>query len=182
MKGQTLIDSLSINPNPFQNRTSLTYSFINNDTVSINIYDVIGNIIFSPITNSVMPSGVYQDSLIMDSYADGIYFVQLKLSHRKTIIRKIAKSNTAGISINATNLKDLKAYPNPIKDKLNIEFTIRETENIKLKLYSSQSQLVYSIYKLKTKQEIDLSFLANGIYYLKVENNSEQKVFKIIKE
>jgi hypothetical protein len=129
-----------------------------------------------------MPSGIYQDSLIMDSYPDGLYFVQLKLSHRKTIMKKIAKSNTAGISINATNLKDLKAYPNPIKDKLNIEFTIRETENIKLKLYNSQSQLVYSIYKLKTKQEIDLSFLANGIYYLKVENNSEQKVFKIIKE
>ena len=65
MKGQTIMDSLSINPNPFQNRTSLTFSFINNDTVSINIYDVIGNIIYSPITNSVMPSGIYQDSLIL---------------------------------------------------------------------------------------------------------------------
>jgi hypothetical protein len=180
--GQTVIDDLSVNPNPFQKRTSFTYSFINNDTVSVNVLDIIGNNLYSTITNSVMPSGIYQDSLIMDSYADGIYFVKLKLSHRKTIIRKIAKSSTAGIVVNANNLNDVIIYPNPLINKLNINFEMNIAENYYLQITNTLGQKIYSIDTLTRKQEIDLSFLANGIYYLKVENNSEQKVFKIIKE
>lgn len=180
--GQTVIDDLSVNPNPFQNRTSFTYSFINNDTVSVNVLDIIGNTIYSPITNSVMPSGVYQDSLIMDSYADGIYFVQLKLSHRKTIIRKIAKSNTAGIVVNAHSLNGVIIYPNPLINKLNINFEMNIAENYYIQITNTIGQTIYSKDTLTQKQEIDLSFLKSGIYYLRVQNNSEQKVFKIIKE
>jgi hypothetical protein len=129
-----------------------------------------------------MPSGIYQDSLIMDSYADGIYFVQLKLSHRKTIIRKIAKSNTAGIVVNAHSLNGVIIYPNPLINKLNINFEMNIAENYYIQITNTIGQTIYSKDTLTQKQEIDLSFLESGIYYLRVQNNSEQKVFKIIKE
>lgn len=180
--GQTVIDDLSVNPNPFQKRSSFTYSFINNDTVSVNVLDIIGNTIYSPITNSVMPSGIYQDSLIMDSYADGIYFAQLKLGHKKAISKKIIKSNTAAIVVNANNLNDVIIYPNPLINKLNINFEMNIAENYYLQITNTLGQKIYSIDTLTRKQEIDLSFLESGIYYLRVQNNSEQKVFKIIKE
>ncbi|MDO8998426.1 MAG: T9SS type A sorting domain-containing protein [Bacteroidota bacterium] len=76
----------------------------------------------------------------------------------------------------------LTIYPNPTKDKLNIEILISETKNIKLNITNSLGQVVYSIDNPDVKHEIDLSFLTSGIYYLKVQNISEQKAFKIIKE
>jgi hypothetical protein len=181
-QGQTLIDSLNISPNPYQKRTLLTFSFINNDTVSINIYNTLGNIIYSPITNSVMPSGTYQDSLIMDSYADGIYFVQLKLGHRKTISKKIIKSNTAAIVVHSNSLKGLRIYPNPIINKLNINFEMNIVENYYVQITNTLGQTIYSKDSLTQKQEMDLSFLESGIYYLRVEVDSLSQVFKIIKE
>jgi hypothetical protein len=182
VNGQAIVDDLSINPNPFQKRTSFTYSFINNDTVSVNILDIIGNNIYSPITNSVMPSGIYQDSLIMDSYADGIYFVQLKLGHRKTISKKIIKSNTAAIVVNANSLNGVRIYPNPLINKLNINFEMNRSENNNIQITNTLGQTIYSKDTLTQKQEIDLSFLESGIYYLRVEGFNVSKVFKIIKE
>jgi hypothetical protein len=182
VNGQAIVDDLSINPNPFQKRTSFTYSFINNDTVSVNILDIIGNNIYSPITNSVMPSGIYQDSLIMDSYADGIYFVQLKLGHRKTISKKIIKSNTAAIVVNANSLNGVRIYPNPLINKLNINFEMNRSENNNIQITNTLGKTIYSKDTLTQKQEIDLSFLESGIYYLRVEGFNVSKVFKIIKE
>jgi len=43
-------------------------------------------------------------------------------------------------------------------------------------------QLVYDLKNPLSKQQIDLSFLSSGVYYLKVQNDSGQRVFKIIKE
>jgi hypothetical protein len=68
-KGQTLIDSVRINPNPFQNKTLMYYSFINNDIVTINVINVVGAIVYR-LTSSIMPAGLYKDSLNMTSYAE----------------------------------------------------------------------------------------------------------------
>jgi hypothetical protein len=118
----------------------------------------------------------------MDSYADGIYFVQLKLGHRKTISKKIIKSNTAAIVVHSNSLKGLRIYPNPIINKLNINFEMNIVENYYVQITNTLGQTIYSKDSLTQKQEMDLSFLESGIYYLRVEVDSLSQVFKIIKE
>lgn len=83
---------------------------------------------------------------------------------------------------NKNNLDGIKIYPNPIINKLILEFETVIFPNTKLILINSLGQVVYSLYSTDPKQEIDLNFLPSGIYYLKIQNNSEQKVLKIIKE
>lgn len=175
-KGQTVIDSLVVNPNPFQKRTSCTYSFINTDTVSINVYNTIGNIIYSPIVNSIKASGVYQDSLIMDSYADGIYFVQLKLGHRKTISKRVLKSNTASINAYSKEPETGTIYPNPTKDNLNIAYS--STHCNKITIFDVTGKLCFNS---EYQQEVDISHLQNGFYYLQLQTYYGNKIFKIIK-
>ncbi|MBA2613954.1 MAG: T9SS type A sorting domain-containing protein [Bacteroidetes bacterium] len=177
LKSQTVIDDLIIYQNPFQNSTSITYSFINNDTVSIVVYNVVGNAIYTPITNSVMPSGIYQDSLIMGSYPDGIYFVHLKLSNRKTIAKKIIKSNTANIISNQNSMKDITFYPNPTNDKLFIKYS--GTNDNKISIFDVIGKLCL---KSENQPEIDISQLPSGFYYLQFQNESGKTIFKIIKE
>ncbi|MBA2613799.1 MAG: T9SS type A sorting domain-containing protein [Bacteroidetes bacterium] len=77
---------------------------------------------------------------------------------------------------------DFKFYPNPVKDKLTLEFMPNKFINKKISISNSLGQIIYVSDSLNSKQEIDLSFLSSGIYYLKVQNNTEQKIFKIIKE
>ncbi len=173
-------DDLNVTPNPFIKRTLINFSFIAHDTVTIKVYDVIGTTLVTPFTDSIMPSGIYQDSLKMDSFSDGVYFVSLTLGHRKTISKKIIKSNMAGIKeIELENV--IKIFPNPAKDKLSIEFNSVEN-NFDLHLLNMLGQTVYSIKNVQNKHEIDLSNLSTGIYYLKMQNALEQKIIKIIKE
>jgi len=80
------------------------------------------------------------------------------------------------------NFQDLKIYPNPFKDKLNIDFTNFDIENVNIEVINSLGQLVSSFNFKSTKNEIELSDYPQGIYFLKIKKNSEQKVFKIIKE
>jgi hypothetical protein len=77
---------------------------------------------------------------------------------------------------------DFKFYPNPVKDKLTIQFMPNKLNFNFLRIDNSLGQTVYILDTITSKQEIDLSFLASGVYYLKIQGNSEQKVFKIIKE
>jgi hypothetical protein len=88
-----------------------------------------------------------------------------------------------GVKENSTNNSSIKIYPNPIKDKLTVEFENKNLEDIKFIITNSLGQLINANSKtINSKMEIDIGDLPKGIYYLKVQNSSAQKVFKVIKE
>jgi hypothetical protein len=89
---------------------------------------------------------------------------------------------SVGIKNNSFENDFVKVYPNPFKDKLNVEFSTNEIKDKKIYITNTLGQVVYSLENLNIKQEIDISNLASGIYYLKIQNSSTQKVVKIIKE
>ena len=178
-KSQAPPDNLSITPNPFQKRTNASFSFSQTDTVSLTIYNIIGQPIISLLTNSIMPSGYYQDSIIMDSYSDGIYIVFLQLGNRKQINKKIIKSATAGV--NELSFKnEIKIYPNPASNELYISSEQNEFQNSEIEITNTLGQVVF---KLPFAKEIDVSKLANGFYNLKIASPSKQIYYsKFIKE
>jgi hypothetical protein len=75
---------------------------------------------------------------------------------------------------------DIKIYPNPTEDVLNIEFENSKETNFSI--LNSFGQIVYLSKNLNSKQEIDLSFLSRGVYYLKIQNNDIYKALKIVKQ
>ncbi len=85
---------------------------------------------------------------------------------------------TVGIQENF-NENNISVYPNPVSNKLFFKLKELDLKNTKLTISNQLGQiLLQSDYK----QEVDLSFLSTGIYYIKVQSNAEQKTFKIIKE
>ena len=82
---------------------------------------------------------------------------------------------------NENAFKDIKIYPNPAKNKLYVECNNQKMKDVILTLTNKRDETVYSLNKLNSKQDIDLILLSNGIYYLKLQSSSEQKVFKIVK-
>lgn len=83
------------------------------------------------------------------------------------------------LSIAETNSISVSVYPNPVIDKLNIE-AAKIISNVSL--YSSLGQLLLEITAEETKHSMDLSHLASGIYYAKVQVGEAKQSIKIIKK
>jgi hypothetical protein len=75
------------------------------------------------------------------------------------------------------NLTDIKAYPNPVHNILNLQSS--ETI-IKAQVFDANGRLIVSA-QTNTNQ-IDLSSVSTGIYYVKVYTNDKIGMVKITKE
>lgn len=74
-----------------------------------------------------------------------------------------------------------EVYPNPVKDKLTLDFIRPNSQLIKVNIINTLGQLVFGLNCPSQKQELDIRFLPPGIYYLKLEDQNENRVIKIIK-
>ncbi|CAM3955594.1 T9SS-dependent choice-of-anchor J family protein [Flavobacterium antarcticum] len=71
------------------------------------------------------------------------------------------------------------AYPNPVKDVLNVSFT----QNISnVAVYNLLGQQVLSVNMNANKGQVDMSTLATGTYLVKVNSENGVKTIKVIKE
>jgi len=74
-------------------------------------------------------------------------------------------------------------YPNPFNETINVSLPSDfNFSNSSVSVFDYLGRQVYELKFLKAKQEIDLSFLSSGFYYLKTQGDSGRKVFKILKE
>lgn len=91
------------------------------------------------------------------------------------------KKVTCGtLSAPAFNISELKAYPNPVKDILNLTYIngIKEVQ-----VFNMLGQEVVSKTVKGTKSDIDMQSLAVGTYMVKVHtSDNESKTIKVIKE
>lgn len=83
-------------------------------------------------------------------------------------------SYTKPTSILDTDYDLLPFYPNPISSHLTLEL-----EGNYL-LFDTQGKVIFEKQIVKTEQ-IDLSAISTGVYYLKIKNGSQISVFKILK-
>jgi hypothetical protein len=175
MSGQ----SITVNPNPFSKRTLMSFNLATNDSVSLNVTNTLGSVVATFYANSALLAGNYNDSLIMDGFPDGVYFVLFNLKHGGSKAVKIIKSTGTDIQRNADELT-INTFPNPVKNILNIESP--QTDILKVYLCNSLGQSVYSSMEVRFKHEIDVSYFPVGIYFLKITYRNKQKKFKIVKD
>ncbi len=76
---------------------------------------------------------------------------------------------------------DIKIFPNPSNGKINIEFE-QNVSIEKLSITNTLGQQVYTLLIPEPKQEIDVSYLPSGVYFLKAENKQGHGMFKLIRE
>lgn len=133
-------------------------------------------------------NGVYDAVL----YNDAIYIGgDFKSINKDTTIRKFAKllcpdfdASTgclSGLKDNYKNSLNLKVFPNPVNNKLNIE-TDYSIKIEHITLTNALGQLMFNTVNFENKLTLDISYLPSGIYFLRAENKQGQSVFKVIKE
>ncbi|WP_045467744.1 PQQ-dependent sugar dehydrogenase [Winogradskyella sp. PG-2] len=95
----------------------------------------------------------------------------------------IYKITDALLSIDENKINSIPIYPNPVKDRLNIDFSnYHSATSTEIVIYSIHGKIVKSVnLDSENIQKIDTSELANGIYLLKINsNNGDQSTHKLV--
>lgn len=101
----------------------------------------------------------------------------------------ISVLNDVTVGINEKNINDVifRAYPNPTKNNVNIHFVLTQTENYTIEVVNTLGQVVKTTTLLNLQpgvysENIDLSGLTAGVYYVKVSGKKAQGIEKLIVE
>lgn len=91
------------------------------------------------------------------------------------------KTNAAGTD-EAGNYFDVKVYPNPAQDKLNIEFDAKDNVTMHYYLSDSNGRVLVEKENVNQRDEVNMSGYQPGIYVLSItDNNNKQYEYKISK-
>jgi hypothetical protein len=82
----------------------------------------------------------------------------------------------------AENAFEVKLYPNPVSTFMSLQMNKLPEENASVSIYNSIGALMYSAKLLNASQEIELSSLSAGIYFVFIQNGNETQNTRIIKK
>lgn len=207
-----VVNSINIQCQGIGSMTVLNGSFITTiDTVFLKVtggfselggvmskgYSVTGSVITASIngcTSGIQTSTNVDETIKINPLSQGMYKIKVKLIEYDNFIypgcnvQKSYNSDSLNITVvtytgikENTNNFNVSLYPNPIKDKLTVNFFNQSSET-KITLINSIGQTIYYISEIPKTNQLDFAFIPAGLYFLKIENNNEQKIFKILKE
>ena len=93
---------------------------------------------------------------------------------------------TSALSVNEINIQKANAYPNPTNGIINLDYNLENASTITLKITTIQGQLIQETKIDKSSglqtDSIDLSALANGMYFISIHSTNANYSIKVIKE
>lgn len=162
-------DSLSIAPNPFTEKATIHFYIDKTDTISLNVYNMLGVKVKTIFESEVLPSGPYDNIILGESLEEGVYVVKLEIGSKSIATRfvKIGKATTTGI-LNTNSKNELLVFPNPTSDLLQLNFNGPKT----IVLTNLNGSIVQSF--MTNQIVISLNELKSGEYILTVINEEGQ--------
>jgi len=111
--------------------------------------------------------------VVVASHGHGIFSAKLQT------ITSVNDINDKGLSLNLAN------YPNPFSDKTSISFSLKEAQNVKLKIYDGTGKQVKvlaeeKLYPGKHSFELQRAELSSGVYYCTLEAGSAIETKKLV--
>lgn len=85
------VNSIIIYPNPVQDVATLDYKLINDETVTINLYDITGRLVQTITTNETVNAGEHQQAIDLKNLTPGCYFIAFSNSHSQNRNIKVIK-------------------------------------------------------------------------------------------
>lgn len=163
----TNIDSLYVSPNPFDSITIIHFNIVQNDTITLQVYDRWGNPVRTFFQNTLLPSGSYSINFIADTLPAGFYVVGLYINSAHPLTCNAVKK-TVGINENEIVKSKKLIYPNPTTGLLTIPY-----EGLKKIIVTDLNGRIIKCMNIKTNN-ISLSDLNNGTYILTILSDKEQ--------
>jgi hypothetical protein len=74
---------------------------------------------------------------------------------------------------------EVKVYPNPVSDQIQISLT-GTVKNASVSIFDASGKQVYSSRLMDNSMQIPVSDYKNGLYFVKIINNQESKISKVL--
>jgi hypothetical protein len=156
-------DSLIVYPNPFCSTLMMHYEIAASDTVSLSIYNTVGQEVLIIHQNEILAKGFYDTTLTVTTLGDDVYTIVLKSGENTISKRAIKSCSNAIVEIDSKNGNWL-LYPNPS----NKEISITYTDYHSLKISDASGKLLRTL--RKTESAISVKELPNGVYIVSLYN------------
>lgn len=166
-------DSLSVFPNPFADSTKITLHNLENDTTTLTIFSIDGNLIAQPIHKQIL-SGTIVEVFRADTLEDGLYMVHLETNFGTQSVVKVLKSNVVSIGEWETS-NDILVYPNPASSEV---YLGTDLEVISVQLFDETAHLI-KVWDTKPIQLLDVHDLKSGLYFLHIQTATGEYIRKI---
>jgi hypothetical protein len=151
----------------FDNAESYSYKwYLNNTLYSEQVHPVF---YFNNLGMYVIKVDIYDSSGQIASFAQEVSVVDCGESNNE----RFGASENYG-----TSNPKINVYPNPAINILYIDLS--ESENQIANIFSVNGKLIMRI-RLQQQNEIDISDLISGIYFLEIENEKQKAIFKVVK-
>ncbi|MCF6366268.1 MAG: DUF4465 domain-containing protein [Bacteroidales bacterium] len=82
------------------------------------------------------------------------------------------------VNISSTKFKNVSVYPNPTKSSVNIDNVL----NADISVIDITGKIIYTINNCRKSEKIDVSNLNTGVYFIRIENNNQSFIKKLIIE
>ncbi len=166
VKSQT--NTLIAYPNPFTDTLKIQVYLASNDTVTITVVSVIGQVVKTLAYDSVMAAGNYLIVYDATSLAAGIYIINMKAGGQNTVKKVIKTSATNSIETITESASRINVFPNPNNGNI----TVQNNNALGLiTLYNTLGELIYTQTTKENKTQIDISNQPNGMYLIRIGNN-----------
>jgi hypothetical protein len=175
---QPIINSMSVYPNPFNEKATISINLAENDTISLTLFSITGQEIKTILKDSFFLLGSYSIKLSGNSLPDGTYFLSLQYAFNKFIRKTILKSSSSSVSETLKENQTFLLYPNPVKETLYIDI-----EGLKTIIIRNSIGEIVKSFQTQSK-DISFSELLPGIYFISVidEENNRVKTSRILYE
>jgi len=132
-------------------------------------------------------AGELTNSVYGEDYYYYFYNWQVETESITCVSERIPVSITVVAVNELTEVSDLRVFPNPATDKVNLELTLLEDVNLKLSLTNNFGQVILNeqLGKQGLGQRIhtvDVSQLPTGVYQLQLSNNERSATMKVVVE
>jgi hypothetical protein len=131
------------------------------------------------IDNAILNAVVYKNEIYVSGGFWSIGGDTSKKFFAKVRCPDFDNTCTVGLKENSFDYS-VSIFPNPIEDKFNVNFN--STLPNKMNITNLLGQKYLEINNIEQKNEVDISVLSKGIYFLNVQFENQQKTFKIVKK
>ncbi|MBN1185818.1 MAG: T9SS type A sorting domain-containing protein [Bacteroidales bacterium] len=165
----------SLNANPAGARVTLTEGKVSGLAVAYCDDDTPLNIQRQNFFGSVLPNLDYLDNNgdFNDTWINANHFGNLKLTKDVTIVK--------GKDIETNQKLNIKAYPNPVFETLNLDIGGNNMRESIIKLFDSAGNVLKEFTTINSNIQISMVEYPDGLYYLSAMQNRSLSVMKIVK-
>ena len=176
-----IIENVVINTSTFEFEIYGSPNFaFENDEISVSSYPYT----LAPSTS--LTDATYKwdngsETNAIEVNANGTYTLTVTDKHKCSATKSVTvKKNASGIS--SSTIADISVYPNPANNNVNIDFDGQITNDCQILIANASGRIIFASRQTADIMQIDVDDWAQGIYFIMITNNNENRVIKFVKK